>query len=164
MAISAQLICDELKKSGIEFVVTLPDDATQSLFRVLAEDKDIRMVQVCREEEGALICTGLHFGGKGSVLFMQNAGIFNCVNELRGVVLDLRVPLLMLVGYAGHLNNPGPLSQISKAQLTEPILRAMRIPYYVIEEADDVPKISMAHSYSRLWLGPVAILIAGGTT
>ncbi|MBL0932871.1 MAG: decarboxylase, partial [Alphaproteobacteria bacterium] len=92
-----------LKTAGIEFVVALPDIVTSDgLLWPLARQNDIRLVRICKEDEGIGICAGLGFAGKRSILMMQQTGLMDSVNALRAVGVEYEQPIAMLVGLQGQ--------------------------------------------------------------
>ena len=51
------------------------------------------------------IAAGLHLGGKTPVVLIQNTGLFESGDVLRGNVLNLQMPLLLMVGVSGLPRN-----------------------------------------------------------
>lgn len=156
----AQAVHDELLKCGIEYVVWLPDSETRSMYDVLNSDPRIKLVQVCREDEAIGIYFGLYLGGKEAAVLIQNTGMMNAVDVLRGTVLSLNIPLLLMVGYRGYRGLVEGADRIDSAAVyTEPLLKALGIPYYIIDSDEDVGRISEAYRKSRATSGPVAVLV-----
>jgi sulfopyruvate decarboxylase subunit alpha len=154
-------IIGEIKRAGIEFVVALPDRTTsESLLKPLLCDNELRVVQVCKEDEGISICSALYCTGRRALLLMQYTGLLDSVNSLRGVAVEGQNPVCMMVGLLGK--EPGVAPTESKRyglRIVEPILDAMGIEHELIEEARDVAKIVAAveRSYDRS--APVVLLI-----
>ena len=48
----AAAIVAGLKKAGIDFVATLPDEKMLEVIRAVEKDKELKHVPLCREEEG----------------------------------------------------------------------------------------------------------------
>lgn len=150
-----------LKKARVEFVVALPDIVTSDgLLWPLSRDPDIRLVRICKEDEGIAICTGLAFAGRRSVLMMQQTGLLDSINALRAVGVEYEQPVVMLVGLQGK--EPGVASVDSakvSVRIVVPILDAMGVAHHVIEDDGDEaavgPAIETAYGRSR----PVCLLI-----
>ena len=54
-----------IKRAGVRFVVALPDrTTTENVMKPLLADPEVRVVQVCKEDEGLSICAGLHAAGR----------------------------------------------------------------------------------------------------
>ena len=61
---AAKLILSGLKKAGINFVATLPDEKMLEVIRAVEKDPDLKHIPLCREEEGIGICAGAYLAGK----------------------------------------------------------------------------------------------------
>src|SRR5436309_16028337 len=97
--LKAEDIIKQIKKAGIHFVVALPDRVTSHyLLKTILRDPDFKVVQVCKEDEGVSICSGLSAAGHRSVLMMQYTGLLDSVNSLRGVAMEGEIPVCMIVG------------------------------------------------------------------
>lgn len=156
----AQAVHDELRKCGIEYLVWLPDSETRSMYDVLQADPGLKLIQVCREDEAIGVYFGLYLGGKEAAVLIQNTGMMNAVDALRGTALSLNIPLLLMVGYRGYHGLIEGADYIDSAAVyTEPLLKAMGIPYYIMDSDEDVPRISEAYRKSRATSGAVAVLV-----
>ena len=154
-------IIREIKASKIEFVVSVPDITTsEGLLRPLAQASNPRLIRICKEDEGVGICAGLAYSGRRSLLLIQQTGMLDSINAIRGVAVEYALPICMMVGLLEK--EPGVPPRQSKrygVRIVEPILDAMGIAYHEIEEESDVakikPAIDAAYSDSR----PVVLLI-----
>ena len=158
-SLTADRIIDELKKCGVTHIVCLPDNESQFLYQTLTTRSDFTVVPFCREGEAIAIATGLILGGKTPVVLHQNTGFFESGDSVRGLGLDLQLPLLLLITYRGWRRNS--LITDSAALFIEPILNAWAIRYYLVETNEDVEKVSLAFKEAHDTQKPVAILIAG---
>lgn len=154
-------IIREIKSAGIRFIVALPDRVTsQHLLKPMLRDPDFRVVQVCKEDEGVSICSGLFAAGQRSLLLMQYTGLLDSVNALRGVAMEGQNPVCMMVGLLGK--EPGVAPTKSKrygVRIVEPVLDAMQIEHELIEEAGDIGKIVPAVQKAYANTRPVTLLI-----
>jgi len=132
----------ELKKNNISHVVWLPDSETNFMFQLLTNEPTLDLVPVCREGETMAIAAGLWVGGKRPIVLIQNTGIFEAGDSIRGLGLDVNQPLVMLVGYRGWSRHG--LTKDSAARFIEHILHAWGITYYLIETDEDADRISLA--------------------
>ena len=155
---TADTIVDELKKCGVTHIICLPDSEGQFLYEALISQPDFTVVPVCREGEAIAIAMGLMLGGKEPVVLQQNTGFFESGDSVRGLGLDLQLPLLLLVTYRGWRRNS--LITDSAAIFIEPILSAWGIRHHVIETNEDVERLSLAFKEAHDSQKPVAILIA----
>ena len=132
---SAAAILTGLKKAGINFIATLPDEKMLELIRAVERDTDIKHVPLCREEEGIGICAGAYLAGKRTAIIMQNAGFLNSCNALTTTSLQFQIPILMLIYYAGDIGDRG---FTTLGLVTEPVLQAMGFRSYVLRRREDI--------------------------
>jgi sulfopyruvate decarboxylase subunit alpha len=154
-------IIHELKASRIEFVISVPDIVTsEGLLRPLARETDPRLIRVCKEDEGVGICAGLSYCGRRSLLLIQQTGLFDSINAIRGVAVEYALPICMMVGLLQK--EPGVPPRQSKrygVRIVEPVLDAMGITYHEIEADADVDKIGPAIEAAYAEMRPVVLLI-----
>jgi sulfopyruvate decarboxylase subunit alpha len=151
----------EIKASGIQFVVSVPDITTsEGLLRPLAKLSDPRFVRVCKEDEGVGICAGLSYTGKRGLLLIQQTGLLDSINAIRGNAVEYNLPICMMVGLLQkEAGVPPRQSKSYGVRIVEPILDAMGIVYQNIEEDPDVPKIRPAIDKAFADSKPVVLLI-----
>jgi len=118
---------------------------------------ELTLVGVCREGEAIAIAAGLMLGGKEPVVMHQNTGFFESGDSVRGLALDLQLPLLLLIGYRGWRRDASMTD--SAAIFTEPILDTWGIKHYLVETDRDAERISMGYKEAHETNKPVAILI-----
>jgi sulfopyruvate decarboxylase TPP-binding subunit len=159
--LKASEIINEVKRAGIRFVVALPDRVTsEHLLKPMLKDPELRVVQVCKEDEGVSICSGLFAAGHRALLLIQYTGLLDSLNAMRGVAVEGKNPVCFMVGLLGK--EPGvPPTQDKRygLRIVEPILDAMQVEHCLIETGGDVDKI--AHAVERAYkrLAPVVMLI-----
>jgi sulfopyruvate decarboxylase TPP-binding subunit len=150
-----------IKSAGIRFIVALPDRTTsEHLLKPMLTDPELRVVQVCKEDEGVSICSGLYAAGQRALLLMQYTGLLDSINALRGVAMEGKNPVCMMVGLLNK--EPGVLPTQSKhygVRVVEPVLDAMQIEHHLIEAPDDVEKVVPAIEAAYARLMPVVMLI-----
>ncbi len=159
--LKASEIIREVKRAGIRFVVALPDRTTsEHLLKPMLRDPELQVVQVCKEDEGVSICSGLYAAGHRALLLIQYTGLLDSLNAMRGVAVEGRNPVCFMVGLLGK--EPGVAPTESKRyglRIIEPVLDAMEIEHCLIENSDDTSKIvpAVERAYERL--APVVMLI-----
>lgn len=177
--IQARLILDELRKQRVTDVLGVPDNAAKALLDLLALDDSIQLLSVTREGEAFAIASGLWVGGRRPVVLIQNTGLLEAGDALRGTAMRMRVPLVCLVtvrGYARMAAHGGPPSAEaldaellsrpdldSVALLTEPTLRAWGLPWEALGEDADLPRLDAAFRQAQQKEQPVAVLITSDT-
>lgn len=157
---NAEKIINALKRVGVNFVASLPDASLVPLVEGLDKDNEIIHVPLSREEEGVGICAGANLGGKRCALMMQNAGLLNACNALTTTARQIEFPMLLLILYAGALNDMAfPMLGI----VTEPVLTALGIPHYTLNKLEDAPSLiagALVQAYNAQ--RPVAVLMTKG--
>tara|TARA_B100001179_G_C18251810_1_gene258628 strand:- start:139 stop:540 length:402 start_codon:yes stop_codon:yes gene_type:complete len=127
------------------------------MYQLLTNEPTLDLVPVCREGETMAIAAGLWVGGKRPIVLIQNTGIFEAGDSIRGLGLDVNQPLVMLVGYRGWSRHG--LTRDSAARFIEHILHAWGISYYLIETDEDADRISLAIEEADKTHKPVAVLV-----
>jgi len=155
--ISPQTLVDEFKKNEVTHIVCLPDSETNWLYLKLQDEPSLDLVPVCREGESMPIAAGLSIGGKKPVVLIQNTGMFESGDSIRGIALDLGLPMVMVIGYRGWTRK-GPTPD-SAARYTEPIRNARGINYYIMEGDEHPDRISLAFDEASRTSRPVAVLV-----
>jgi sulfopyruvate decarboxylase TPP-binding subunit len=154
-------IIREVKRAGIRFVVALPDRTTsERLLKPMLRDPELRVVQVCKEDEGISVCSGLYAAGHRALLLIQYTGLLDSLNAMRGVAVEGRNPVCFMVGLLGK--EPGVAPTQAKRyglRIVEPVLDAMQVQHHLIERGDDVKKIVPAVDRAYERLEPVVMLI-----
>jgi sulfopyruvate decarboxylase TPP-binding subunit len=150
-----------VKASGVQFILSVPDIVTSAgLLRPISRDPDLRLVRVCKEDECVGIASGLSYYDQRALILIQYTGFLDSINAIRGVGVEYRQPLCMMIGLLGH--EPSRLPAQSGrygVRILEPILDAMGIAHDLISEDADVRKIKPAIDKAYAQSLPVALLI-----
>jgi sulfopyruvate decarboxylase TPP-binding subunit len=159
--LTAESIKSQFKRAGVRFVVALPDRVTSHyLLRGILADSDFHVVQVCKEDEGVSICSGLYAAGHKSVLMMQYTGFLDSINAIRGVAVEGHFPVCMVVGLLGKEPDVAPTkSKKYGVKIIEPILDVMGIEHSLIERDADAAQIAAVIEKAFADSFPSAILI-----
>ncbi len=156
--ISPEKVYGELKKNGVTHVVMLPDSETNFLYTLMKSDPDLTVIAAAREGQCLSTAAGLSVGGKKPVVLIQNTGMLESCDSIRGWGLTLKTPVVMMIGYRGWTRHGvNPASDV--ANFTEPVLHALGIHYFLVESDDDMPRISLAFQEAEQTRRPVAILV-----
>lgn len=160
-SIRGSSIIAALKRSGIEFVCALPDLTTsEGVLRPLATDPDLRLLRVCREDEGIGICAGLSYCNRRGVLLMQHTGLLDSINAMRTPAVEYGLPICMIVGLLEKEEAVPPKeSKRYGVRIVEPILDAMGITHHLLETEADVAKIQPALEQAFQNSSPLVLLI-----
>jgi sulfopyruvate decarboxylase subunit alpha len=156
--LSPQTVLSELKKNGVSHVVWLPDSETNWLFVLMKAEPSLTLVGVTREGLAFSTAAGVWAGGKTPVILIQNTGLMESGDSLRGWALGIIVPVVMMVGYRGWTRHG--VNTDTAATYTERFLNAFGINYYLVEGDSDAPRISVAFEEAKKTKRPVAVLVA----
>ncbi|MEQ1774565.1 MAG: hypothetical protein ABL891_12345 [Burkholderiales bacterium] len=160
-AISGAAIVDAIKRCGVGFVVSVPDRVTsETVLRRVASDAALKLVRVCKEDEGVSICAALSFCDKRALLLMQNTGLLDSINALRGIAVEYKLPVVMMVGLLSHESAALPMQSKSYGvRIVTPILDAMGITYEFLHSAGDEQRIAPAIERAYTDSTPLVLLI-----
>src|SRR6185436_15204536 len=136
---NSRIIFDALKRSEVRIVSALPETWLVHLINMTEEDPEMKLVRITREEEAIGISAGAHLAGVRSVLLMQNHGFLAAINPIVSLAFLYKIPLLMLISYRGHMGERDPW-QTEGGRWTEPVLKALDIPYEHLTNAAEVPR------------------------
>jgi sulfopyruvate decarboxylase TPP-binding subunit len=150
-----------IKASGIEYILSVPDITTSGgLLRPIANDKSLKLIRVCKEDECIGIASGLSYCDKRALSLIQHTGFLDSINAIRGVAVEYSQPICMMVGLLQHDPETTPRnSPRYGVRIVEPILDAMGIPHHYIGEEADVAKIRPAIEQAYEKSFPVALLV-----
>lgn len=141
-----------LRHHGITHVIGIPDNTSAPLYDALGPDTRPRRIIVTREGEAFALAAGLWLGGAKPLVVIQNCGLLEAGDALRGTAVRMAAPIPFVVtgrGYAkmraAHLGPSVPRTREllarsdvdSAALLTEPTLDAWGIPWSRCEGDDD---------------------------
>jgi sulfopyruvate decarboxylase TPP-binding subunit len=157
-SLSPETVLAELKKNGISHVIWLPDSETNWLFMLMKAEPSLTLVGVTREGLAFSTAAGVWAGGKKPVILIQNTGLMESGDSLRGWALGLNIPVVMMVGYRGYTRHG--VNTDTAATYTERFLNAFGINYYLVEDDGDAPRISIAFEEAAKTKRPVAVLVA----
>ena len=156
-ALNPETILGAMKQHGVTHVVFLPDSETNWLYLLMKSDPAIHLFGVNREGHASSIAAGLSVAGGKPLILIQNTGMMESGDSLRGWLLGLNIPVVLMVGYRGWTRHG--VNQDSAATYTERFLMAFGINYYLVENDADAPRISIAFEEAERTKRPVVVLV-----
>jgi sulfopyruvate decarboxylase subunit alpha len=160
--VSSRLVYDALKGCGVRLLSVLPETWLVHLVSLAEADSEMTLVRLAKEEEGVGVSVGAHLAGVRSAMLMQNHGLLASVNAIVSLAQLYRVPLLMLASYRGGFGEEHPW-QTEGGGVTEDLLHALRVPYLLLEQADQAAvRLRQAQALAEASLRPVALLLCRG--
>jgi sulfopyruvate decarboxylase subunit alpha len=154
----SQAVYKGVKRTGIDFVASVPCVNLQALLRLVSDDPDIIHIPVTREEEGVGLCAGAWIGGRRPALLMQNSGLGNSINALASLDFLYKIPLLMIISHRGCEGEP-IVGQVPMGMLTPKLLDVMEIPHFVPSPEQAETMIVTAWEQSETEHRPAAVLL-----
>jgi sulfopyruvate decarboxylase subunit alpha len=111
--LSPEIVLEEMKKNGVTHVVWLPDSETNWLYLLMQAEPSLQLVPVSREGLAFSMAAGLSVGGKTPIILIQNTGLMESGDSLRGWGLGLNIP----VGMDPSRHHPGYRRDLHRALL-----------------------------------------------
>ena len=103
------------------------------------------------------IAAGLYAGGKKPMILIQNTGMMESGDSIRGWLLSLNIPVVMMVGYRGWTRHG--VTTDTAATYTERFLMAFGLSYYLVETDADAGRITTAFEEAERTRRPVVVLV-----
>ena len=168
-SIPASTFINAYRRHGIDWILTVPDFQQLSIHERLARaDCGLNVLTCANENQAVQTAAGLYIGGKRSVVMIQNQGLYNCLNTVRALALDARIPVLFAIGQFGrefsNLGQDPRKSSRRMVSLVEPTLDAFSIPYFRAEHPRDVTAIDLALETAHAKQQSAALLIGHYTS
>ena len=155
--LSPETMLAQIKKHGVTHVVYLPDSETNWLYLLMKADPAIRLVGVNREGHASSIAAGLWLGGAKPLILIQNTGMLEAGDSIRGWLMSINVPIVLMVGYRGWTRHGVTTDTV--ATYTERFLMAFGINYYLVESDNDASRIAVAFEEAERTKRPVVVLV-----
>ena len=156
--ISTDAVRQALERSGIEYLVTIPETPYETLLRDLLQGSSMEIVQVCRESEGMGICSGLTYGGKRAAMLCSFKGLYNSIDSLLGVALRTQASFLLLISEAGT-SAASVAADPERGQHSAALLKALEIPFSEVASTDELSRIDEALAQTEKGTQPVAVIL-----
>jgi sulfopyruvate decarboxylase subunit alpha len=157
VALSPETVLAQMKQNGVTDVVWLPDSETNWLYLLMQAEPTLRLVGVSREGHACSIAAGLAAGGRKPLILIQNTGMMESGDSIRGWLLGLNVPVVMMVGYRGWTRHG--VTTDTAATYTERFLMAFGLSYYLVESDADAGRITTAFEEAERTQRPVVVLV-----
>jgi sulfopyruvate decarboxylase subunit alpha len=150
-----------IKAAGIDYVLSVPDIVTSSgLLAPIAEDNELKLIRVCKEDECIGVASGLSYCDKRALILIQHTGFLDSINAIRGIAVEYEQPICMMIGLLQHDPDLAPhASNRYGVRIVAPILDDMGIAHHLIAVDADVAKIAPAIETAYRESRPVALLV-----
>jgi sulfopyruvate decarboxylase TPP-binding subunit len=162
----AKKLVDALRAAEVNFITYLPETRLSRMLPLMQADSFFHLVPVGSEAEGVSIAAGAALGGKMAASYMEGTGVYVAAYNLLTVGVRYGVPLLLLVGYVGSLEDKrNSYVYAQRGTHLIPQLEALGIEYHIMKDGANVETeinnaVRMMHALKR----PVALLFTGEFT
>lgn len=139
---SAARTLAEIQALGFTHVLMIPDSESRLLYEAIRSSA-LSLITPCREGESIAIAAGLWTGGLKPLVVIQNTGLMEAGDALRGCGLGPRVPLRLMVGWRGYGGAMAGRAPIDSAYTyTAALLAAWGIPWWRLMRDEDLPRLA----------------------
>ena len=130
------------------------------MLAALDKERSLRVLTCSTEDEANAVAAGLCMAGEPVIVMIQHAGLYACVNTMRGIVDGRQVPIFYMIGLLSREKDKDPKdSRHSMVRFAEPLLDVFSMPHARLEGPDDVKLIPEYYRKSRERTGPAAVLV-----
>ena len=91
------------------------------------------------------------------MILIQNTGMMESGDSIRGWLIGLHVPVVLMVGYRGYTRHG--VNTDTAATYTERFLNAFDLNFYLVENDGDAPRIATAFEEADRTQRPVVVLV-----
>src|SRR3954471_3567982 len=163
MALSPETVMRQMKQNGVTDVIWLPDSETNWLYLLMQAEPSVRLPGVSRAGHASPVAAGAPRGGRRPaggqkpMILIQNPGMMESGDSIRGWLLGLNIPVVLMVGYRGWTRHG--MTTDTAATYTERFLMAFNLHYYLVESDVDAPRITAAFEEAARTKRPVVVLV-----
>lgn len=151
------LLYRALRRSGVDFFVSVPCKLLDGLIRTLEGADDVIYTPVTREEEGLGILAGAWLAGRRPAIVMQNSGFGNSINAVQSLLRYYRIPVVFVVSHRGSEGEPIE-AQYNMGGVTKDLLRVNGIDTFEIGRPGELATFDSAIPAAFARQVPVAFL------
>jgi len=159
-SVKGALIAKSVAATGATHIICIPDTNLKSAIEALHGPGMPKMIYACTEDEAVGINAGLYMTGHRPMMLIQNNGMLACLNTIKAIALDAKVPTFMLIGqYGRDVKLPVEKNKLRVVRLLEPTLDTWGVPHWRLDAEKDLGNIQIA--WDRAWtdLGPSAAIV-----
>jgi sulfopyruvate decarboxylase subunit alpha len=151
-------IADELAGCDVKLVASLPDNWLMEVISAIDADGRFTHVRVNREESAIGLCSGAYMGALGSAALMGASGFMTVVYAITKINYTYEIPLLFMLTLRGAVGDHHK-HHVSNGLYLRAVLKAISMPYQVIDSSRDIPSISRCYRHTRIYTRPMAVLL-----
>ncbi|PIV43756.1 MAG: hypothetical protein COS26_00110 [Candidatus Nealsonbacteria bacterium CG02_land_8_20_14_3_00_40_11] len=153
--------CEILTANGFNFVSGVPCGVQKYIIANFSNNSKIKHIPATRESEALGIATGAFLSGERPIVYMQNSGLMNSINDINSLLIPYKIPILLLVTLRGAPGEDAPQHLIN-GRSTIRILDTIGISAQILTKEN----MKLIAQSSKTWLKekqtPAVILIIKG--
>lgn len=150
-----------LIRHGIDFATGVPCSVQKHIIEQLSFSSEILHIPAVRESEAIGIAAGAYLAGKRPIVYMQNSGLLECINDISSLMISYKIPALLSVSWRGAPGEDAPQHFINGA-ITPQLLYFLGVPFLILEKDNLEFVIENALFEIQKNEKPAAILIRRG--
>ena len=157
------LLCE-----GVDFFCGVPDSLLKDFCAYIEESLPENNHVISANEGTAIaIAAGKQIAtGKTPLVYLQNSGFGNIINPLLSLADKevYSIPILILMGWRGQPGTVDEPQHIKQGKVTIPLLEAMKIPYFILDqdESNTIKSIKLSLELISKINSPVVLLAKKG--
>jgi len=146
---------------GIDFATGVPCGVQKYIIESLSSSPEVVHIPATRESEAIGIAAGAYLAGKRPIVYMQNSGLLECINDISSLLICYKIPALLSISWRGAPGEDAPQHFINGA-VTPSILTAIGIPFLILNN-ENLEFVTRKACFEMEKLRkPIAILIRRG--
>lgn len=156
------LFCKILTDAGFNFATGVPCGVQKYIIANLSKNQKIKHVPATREAEAVGIAAGAYLAGKTPLVYMQNSGLMDCLNDITSLLITYKIPVLLLVSWRGAPGEDAP-QHLVNGRITIKILRVIGIPTQILRKTGMQKTVLWVKKMMKKKGMPAVILIKRNT-
>jgi len=166
--INVNFFYKKLLDNDISFFTGVPDSLLADFCGFVSDHVDSNS-HVIAANEGNALSIGIGYNlvtNKIPLIYLQNSGLGNIINPLLSLADDkvYAIPAIILIGWRGEPSVKDEPQHIRQGEVTEELLKALKIPYFILDSNGDFEKIiSNSVYHAKNDKKPCVILVRKGT-
>jgi len=152
--------------NGVDFFTGIPDSTFKGLTTCFDNgDESFKHVNASNECDAMAIAAGYHMATNSiPLVYMQNSGFGKIVNPYTSLSAKevYSIPSLLLIGWRGFPGEKDEPQHVLMGQITEDLLKTLKINYIILDESRWKEQINAAVSFCKKQNQPFAIIVKKG--
>ena len=143
--INVNFFYKKLLDNDISFFTGVPDSLLADFCGFVSDHVDSNN-HVIAANEGNALSIGIGYNlvtNKIPLIYLQNSGLGNIINPLLSLADDkvYAIPAIILIGWRGEPSVKDEPQHIRQGEVTEELLKALKIQYFILDSNGDYEKI-----------------------